>query len=158
MGDFVLTSCAANALQPYKQNDNGWDQGQIFFTPSQVWGMPPYYAQQMASENHLPLLVNSSVEGNNSSLDVTATRSDDGKKIVLHIANIDGKDVKAKFNIKGFSNLKTAHTITLAAPLKEVNTPENPTKIVPVKKDIENTNNLVCNIPSYSYTVLVLSK
>ena len=158
MGDFVLTSCAANALQPYKQNDNGWDQGQIFFTPSQVWGMPPYYAQQMASENHLPLLVNSSVEGNNSSLDVTATRSDDGKKIVLHIANIDGKDVKAKFNIKGFSNLKTAHTITLAAPLKEVNTPENPTKIVPLKKDIENTNNLVCNIPSYSYTVLVLSK
>lgn len=41
MGDFVLTSCAANALQPYRQNDNGWDQGQVFFTPSQVWGMPP---------------------------------------------------------------------------------------------------------------------
>ena len=32
MGDFVLTSCAANALQPYRQNDNGWDQGQVFFT------------------------------------------------------------------------------------------------------------------------------
>ena len=120
--------------------------------------MPPYYAQQMASENHLPLLVSSSVEGSATGLDITATRSEDGKKMVLHIANIDGKDVKAKFNIKGFSNLKTAHTITLAAPLKEVNTPENPTKIVPLKKDIENTNNLVCNIPSYSYTVLVLSK
>ncbi|WP_317206528.1 family 16 glycoside hydrolase [Mucilaginibacter roseus] len=54
-GDFVLTSCAANALQPLGQNDNGWDQGQIFFTPSQVWGMPPFYAQQMASANHQPL-------------------------------------------------------------------------------------------------------
>lgn len=29
-GDFILTTCAANALQPYLQNDNGWDQGQIF--------------------------------------------------------------------------------------------------------------------------------
>jgi len=44
--DFVFTSCPANALQPYLQNDNGWDQGQIFFTPSKVWGMPPFYAQQ----------------------------------------------------------------------------------------------------------------
>lgn len=72
-GDFVFTSCAANALQPYLQNDNGWDQGQVFFTPTQVWGMPPYYAQQMASENHLPLLVNSEVTGD---LDVTATKED----------------------------------------------------------------------------------
>ena len=158
MGDFVLTSCAANALQPYKQNDNGWDQGQIFFTPSQVWGMPPYYAQQMASENHLPLLVSSSVEGEKPRLDVTATRSEDGKKMVLHIANIEGKSVKAKFDISGFGKVETAQTITLAAPLKDVNTPENPTKISPVKKNIENTGSLACDIPSYSYTVLVLSK
>ncbi|MBE6302417.1 MAG: DUF1080 domain-containing protein [Bacteroidales bacterium] len=158
MGDFMLTSCAANALQPYKQNDNGWDQGQIFFTPSQVWGMPPYYAQQMAAENHLPLLVSSSVEGSKPRLDVTATRSEDGKKMVLHIANIEGKSVKAKFDISGFGKVETAQTITLAAPLKDVNTPENPTKITPVKKNIENTGSLACDIPSYSYTVLVLSK
>lgn len=36
MGDFLLTSCAANTLQPYLQNDNGWDQGQVFFTPDRV--------------------------------------------------------------------------------------------------------------------------
>ena len=158
MGDFVLTSCAANALQPYKQNDNGWDQGQIFFTPSQVWGMPPYYAQQMASENHLPLLISSSVEGSATGLDVTATRSEDGKKIVLHIANTNEKSVNTQFAIAGFGKVETAHTVTLAAPLKEVNTPENPTKVAPVKKNIEAANNLVCKIPGYSYTVLVLSK
>ena len=120
--------------------------------------MPPYYAQQMASENHLPLLVSSSVEGENPRLDVTATRSEDGKKMVLHIANIEGKSVKAKFDISGFGKVETAQTITLAAPLKDVNTPENPTKISPVKKNIENTGSLACDIPSYSYTVLVLSK
>ena len=54
-GDFVLLDCPANCLQPWQQNDNDWDQGQVFFTSSQVWGMPPYYAQQMASANHLPL-------------------------------------------------------------------------------------------------------
>lgn len=158
MGDFVLTSCAANALQPYKQNDNGWDQGQVFFTPSQVWGMPPYYAQQMASENHLPLLVSSSVSGESRTLDVTATRSEDGKKVVLHIANIYGDDVNAKFDIAGFGKVQSAHTLTLAAPLKDANTPENPTKVAPVKRNIENTAYLTCKIPAYSYTVLVLSK
>lgn len=154
MGDFVLTSCAANAMQPYKQNDNGWDQGQVFFTPSQVWGMPPYYAQQMASENHLPLLVGSSVEG--AELDVTATRSEDGRKLVLHIANTSDKSVSAKFDIAEFGPIASAHTITLAAPLTDANSPENPTKISPKKRDIEDVSNLTCDIPEYSYTILVV--
>ena len=156
MGDFVLTSCAANALQPYKQNDNGWDQGQIFFTPSQVWGMPPYYAQQMASENHLPLLVNSSVEG--AGLDVTATRSEDGRKLVLHIVNIGENSVRTKFDIAEFGRIASASTIILTAPLKDTNTPENPTKIAPIRSNIENVSNLTCDIPEYSYTILVISK
>ena len=41
-GGFVPMDSPANALQPYKQNDNGWDQGQIFFSPSQVWMQPPF--------------------------------------------------------------------------------------------------------------------
>ena len=158
MGDFVLTSCAANALQPYKQNDNGWDQGQIFFTPSQVWGMPPYYAQQMASQNHLPLLVECNVDGAASQLDVTATRSEDGKKMVLHIANIGEKAVDAEFDLSGFGNVGEAYTLTLSAPLKDVNSPENPTKIVPVKHALDSGEKLACKISGYSYTVLVVSK
>ena len=56
-GDFVRIDCPANCLQPWHQNDNGWDQGQLFFTSSRVWGMPPYYAQQMAAANHQPCRV-----------------------------------------------------------------------------------------------------
>ena len=156
MGDFVLTSCAANALQPYKQNDNGWDQGQIFFTPTQVWGMPPYYAQQMASENHLPLLVSSSVEG--AELDITATRSEDGSKLALHIVNVGKNSVRTKFDITEFGSIASAHTITLTAPLAEANTPENPTKISPQRSNLEVSDNLTCDIPEYSYTILVVSK
>jgi hypothetical protein len=72
-GDFILTTCAANALQPYLQNDNGWDQGQIFFTSGQVWGMPTFYAQQMSSAHHHPLRLWSETVGE---LDMTATTND----------------------------------------------------------------------------------
>lgn len=38
---FIEIDCAANCLQPWQQNDNKWDQGQVFFTPSQVWACLP---------------------------------------------------------------------------------------------------------------------
>ena len=70
---FVPLDSPANALQPWKQNDNGWDQGQIFFDASRTWMQPPYYAQQMASAHHQPLLVKADITAD--SLDVTVTRS-----------------------------------------------------------------------------------
>jgi alpha-L-arabinofuranosidase len=100
--------------------------------------------------------VGSSVEG--AELDVTATRREDGNKLVLHIANIGDKSISAKFDIAEFGTIASAHTITLAAPLTDANTPENPTKISPKKRNIEEVSNLICDIPEYSYTILVVSK
>ncbi|MHB1034925.1 MAG: 3-keto-disaccharide hydrolase [Pirellulales bacterium] len=54
IGDIVPILCAANCLQPYRQNDNGWNQGMLFLTPSQVWGQPPYYVTQMIAREWLP--------------------------------------------------------------------------------------------------------
>lgn len=158
MGDFVLTSCAANALQPYLQNDNGWDQGQVFFTPSQVWGMPPFYAQQMASENHLPLLVNSEVADESGKLDATATRSKDGKRVVLHVANTGNQPIVTKLDIKGLNNIKKVNSITLSGGLKDRNTPEEPEKFIPVKKEMKAAANQTYEIAPYSYTVFVYSE
>ncbi|SFW83200.1 Alpha-L-arabinofuranosidase [Chitinophaga sancti] len=92
-GEFVLTSCAANALQALHQNDNGWDQGQIFFTPASVWGVPPFYATKMAAANHLPIVCKSTTD---TTLDVTATISEDGNTIVLHIVNAFNKPCEAQ--------------------------------------------------------------
>lgn len=158
MGDFVLTSCAANALQPYLQNDNGWDQGQVFFTPSQVWGMPPYYAQQMASEHHLPWLVNSDITDESGKLDVTATRSEDGKEVVLHVANLGDKTIATRLDIKGLKNIKNVKSITLSGELKDRNTPEEPEKFVPVEKKMKNKASQVYEILPYSYTIFVYSE
>jgi alpha-L-arabinofuranosidase len=112
----------------------------------------------MASQNHLPLLVECNVDGAASQLDVTATRSEDGNKMVLHIANIGEKAVDAEFDLSGFGNVGEAYTLTLSAPLKDVNSPDNPTKIVPVKRALDSGEKLACKISEYSYTVLVVSK
>ena len=154
-GDFVFTSCAANALQPYLQNDNGWDQGQVFFTPTQVWGMPPYYAQQMASESHLPLLVKTETT---TSLDITATKDEEGRQMVVHIANITDKAVEADLEIKGLSKIEDIEVITLSGDLKDRNTPEQPDRIIPVKKSLKADGNMKYVFPAYSYTVLKYNK
>ncbi|MES2375963.1 MAG: family 16 glycoside hydrolase [Bacteroidota bacterium] len=152
-GDFVLTSCAANGLQALGQNDNGWDQGQVFFTPSQVWGMPPFYATQMAAQNHQPLRVFNSVEGD---LDVTATRSENGKELVLHVVNTGAAATRSAIDISGFANRQSAvKTYTLSGDPKAENTPAAPTAtstketIVQLKWD-----KIEYSFPANSYTIL----
>lgn len=147
-GDFVLTSCAANALQPYLQNDNGWDQGQVFFTPTQVWGMPPYYAQQMAAEHHQPLRIYSQCSND---LDVTATKAEDGKSLVLHIANIQNQPVTTDICLNGFTPVGKPEITVLSAALDDRNTPEQPEKIIPVK--IDSKDGQYC-FPAHSYTII----
>lgn len=156
-GDFVLTSCPANALQPYLQNDNDWDQGQIFFTPARVWGMPPFYAQQMASANHLPLRIDCQTD---SLLDVTATRSIDGKTIAIHVVNTSGLNVKTAINLKNFAGRNSRIQVTtLSGNPDDENTPQEPEKIKAVKKQIVNTSDKVeYDVPAYSYTILSFRK
>jgi len=156
-GDFVLTSCPANALQPYRQNDNDWDQGQIFFTPSRVWGMPPFYAQQMAAANHLPLRLADHTEGD---LDVTATRSENSSVLVIHIVNTKDRAVKATIALDHFSRRSTqVEVYTLQGGLKDENTPEDPQKISTVKTVVRLPGDTVSYIcPARCYSILRFSK
>lgn len=143
---------AANALQPWLQNDNGWDQGQVFFTPDKAWLMPPAYAQQMASGNHLPLLVKSEVSGTQQ-LDVTATRSKDAKTLVLHVVNVSKDAVSAGLMLDAFPNIRPeVRRWTLSGDLNARNTPDEPEKVVPVTDTTSAAANQT--FPPHSYTVL----
>jgi alpha-L-arabinofuranosidase len=157
-GDFVLATCAANALQPWMQNDNSWDQGQIFFTPARVWGMPPYYAQQMAAENHQPLRVACSSGGE---LDVVTARSESGDTLVLYVCNITPQAVRAEINIEGMESVAGAKASTLTGKLRDVNTPSEPRRIVPVESAVSleprDVVGHMYDFAPYSYTVLVYS-
>ncbi|GAA4095008.1 alpha-L-arabinofuranosidase C-terminal domain-containing protein [Mucilaginibacter panaciglaebae] len=155
-GDFVLTSCAANGLQALGQNDNGWDQGQVFFTTSKVWGMPPFYATQMAAKNHEPLRVESVVEGG---LDVTATRSEAGDELVIHVVNTKSGTVAATVNLGSFGGNSAVKVYTLAGDPKAENTPEQPTNISTKETTVPRSGNtLNYSFPGNSYTILRLGK
>ena len=154
-GGFVPLDSPANALQPYKQNDNGWDQGQIFFSPSRVWMQPPFYAQQMAATNHQPLLVGSS-PSSSAGLDYTATRNEKGDTLVLHIVNYDSSDCSLTLDLQNFDNVGRMHCISLCGTEKGENTPQSPTSICPSEKSIEPGE--MVQLGANSYTVVVITK
>ena len=152
-GDWVLTSSAANALEPYLQNDNAWNQGQVFFTPDQVWGMPPFHAQKMASSHHQDNLVETKVEG---ALDVTATVSDDGKCTVIHMVNLADHEVPVSLAVKGFEKPSSIKEVSLSGNLKDVNSPAEPLKISPVERKLDNLGSIF--VKPYSYTLIEVRK
>lgn len=158
MGDFVLTSCAANALQPWLQNDNGWDQGQIFFSPGKVWCQPPYYAQQMASRAHQPFLIASETDDPSGCLDVTATRSADGRTVVLHVANTGAAATDANIAVDGLGRVSHAGAVTLSGAPDDRNTPAQPHAVVPAQRELPLSAQQTVTLPPYSYTVITLSE
>lgn len=155
--EHVLTSSPANALQPDKQNDNDWDQGQIFFTPDQALGMPPYYAQKMQAERHLPLRISTSVIG---ALDVSAAKSEDGKTLCLYVVNTKADAIDAKLEFEDFEGRKPlASVATLTGNLSGFNTLNKKTTY----ETVYSENELAESSPVYhffpfSYTILKFTR
>ncbi len=159
-GDFVLLDCPANCLQPWKQNDNDWDQGQVFLTNRQVWGMPPYCAQQMAAENHQPDRVASTVDSPNGDLDVTVLRDEDGTSLVLKVVNIGDRPHRAGVRIDHFGPIvPKADVWTLAGKLDDVNSPEEPERVKTVRSVLDGAaEKFDRDFPAYSFTILKLTR
>lgn len=150
--------CAANCLQPYQQNDNGWDQGMLFFTPSRVWGQPPYYVTQMISRNALPLCVQADFKSPNNDLDVTARMSEDGRTLTLQVVNLDAQRLKSRIRLLSFMPRSPVARVTrIAGEIDDVNTADDPEKVVPWEQSwryaIEN-GEITYTFPPYSFTVL----
>lgn len=150
-GGSLLTSCPANALQPWGQNDNGWDQGQIFFTPDKVWFQPPAWAQKMASESHRDLLVAGNTD--DPEIEVSATRDREGRSVVLHLSNPTASARRAEFRFAGERDWRLVRATVLAAPsLDEENTPDDPDRISP--RDATEAFRAAPVLQPCSYTVL----
>ncbi len=159
-GDFVVIDCPANCLQPWKQNDNGWDQGQVFLTSGQVWGAPPYYAQQMAAANHQPDRVAATADSPGGDLDVTVLRSEDETSLVLKVVNIGDKPHRAAVGIEHFGPVAThADVWTMAGKLDDVNSPEQPESVKAVRSVLDGAaEKFEYEFPPYSFTVLRLTR
>ncbi len=152
--------CSANCLQPYRQNDNGWNQGLLFLSPSQVWSQPPGYAARMLCRWRLPECVQAEVKSPRNSLDVTAVRSADGKTVQLQVVNLEGRAMPAEIHLQGFvPTSPTAKVVTLTGALDAVNPPEEPQRIAPRESqwrhDLKD-GEAAYTFPPYSFTILRL--
>jgi alpha-L-arabinofuranosidase len=153
-GDFVLADCAANCLQPWHQNDNGWDQGQIFFTPDRVWRMPPAYAHWMLSEDRLPLHVSAKAEGG---LDVLASRSEDGNTVAVTVVNAADHEVSASISLSAF-RVQRCRLRILAGDPGATNPPTGPPAVSPVERTLDLHSGKTIDFPAHSLTCLRFSR
>ncbi len=158
MGDRVPIVCAANALQPDGQNDNGWDQGLVFLDRSKAWLQPPAYVTQMISRNYLPLVLDASADDDGGDLDVVAARSADGSALVLQVANTGTQPRPARIDLAGFAPRRpTAVVEQLAGPWDAANTAAATTRIASKRRERphEFKNGVVrFAFPPRSFTIL----
>jgi alpha-L-arabinofuranosidase len=158
LGDRIAIACSANCLQPYKQNDNGWNQGLLFLSPSQVWPQPPYYVTQMVSRNYLPLCVKTEANSPGNALDATATLSQDGKALTLQVVNTSNVALPTRIELSGFvPHQAVAHATVLTGDWDAINTLEQPDRVKPAEGDWhpEFKNGAATRtFPPYSFTVL----
>ena len=149
---------SANALQPDGENDNGWDQGLLFLNSSQAWLQPPGYVTQMQSQNFQPMLVKCELKtADGLHLDATASRSVDGKILVLEVVN-PGDTVAADIDLSGFKPVNAVAAVTeMAGELGGVNTAAK-SDLITAKR-----SNWLCDFtagkaartfPSHSFTVI----
>jgi hypothetical protein len=154
----IPIATSANGLQPDCQNDNGWDQGLLFLNPSQVWLEPPGYVTQILSRNYLPQLVQCDLAGTQGRLDVCATRSDDGKTLVLQTVNAGDLPVTARIHITGFAPVAPTVQVTeLSGQPDAVNTAAQMEAVVPKQSEWRYDVKGVVNsrsFPPHSLTVI----
>jgi alpha-L-arabinofuranosidase len=149
--------CAANGLQVDKQNDNGWDQGLLFFNQDHVWGQPSFYVTQMISDDYLPDVVKTTFTTQQDTLDITARINKRSKEISLQVVNHKSKSVNTQITINSAKNLIGSVSVAelKAAGLDDWNTIDSPDRIVPLRKQITIKNN-VCEytFAPYSFTIM----
>jgi alpha-L-arabinofuranosidase len=158
LGDRVTIACSANCLQPYKQNDNGWNQGLLFLSPSQVWAQPPYYVTQMVSRNYLPLCVKAEARSPGNVLDAAAALSENGKILTLQVVNTGKIPLSTRLELAGYVPRNAlAHSTVLTGDWDAINTPEQPDHISPTENDWSHhfkDGVATHTIPACSFTVL----
>ena len=158
LGDRVPVVCAANALQPDGQNDNGWDQGLVFLDPTAAWLQPPAYVSQMIRHHALARMVAATTEGDAGTLDVVATRGDDGSALVIQVANTGTQPRAARVELGGFAPKQpTAVVEQLAGPWDAANIAVEPMRVVPRRREWrhEMEQGVVrLSFPPRSFTIL----
>ncbi len=157
----IPVALSANCLQVDKQNDNGWNQGLLFLNPSKVWLQSPGYVTQMLWRNYQPRVIETQVRGGDDEMfSVTATRSEDGKQIVLQVVNLDSRSRPTRIEVSGFAaSSAVANVEELSGSLDSVNTADAPARIAPRRTEWRHNLNgggAEYEFPPHSFTTIRL--
>jgi hypothetical protein len=155
MADRVPVVCAANALQPDRQNDNGWDQGFLFLNAAKVWAQPPLYVTRMISTNRPAKRVEVETSGAAASLDVLAFG--DGETACLLVANTGNEWSRTRVAFAGLAAPPADVSLTqLTGPLEAANGADDPDRVVPWERTVraDEAGRLEITFPSRSYSVV----
>lgn len=156
---------SANALQPDGQNDDGWDQGLVFLSPSQVWTQPPGYVTQMFSRGYRPRLVECTVtEGDartdEPTLDCNAKLGEDGKSLFLSIVSTAAEPQSVAISLSDFvPSLPSADVVELQGELDASNSEGDPSQVSPVRREWKHgldDGEAILEIAPYSVTTVTL--
>lgn len=124
--------------------------------PERVWSQPPGYVTQMISRNYLALVVR--CETSVRDLDVCATRSEDGRSLVLQAVNTTDDPMTLPLAISGFTPTKSvAQVSTLEGALDARNTVTAPETIKPSMRDWKHSvmaGRTMITLPVRSFTVV----
>jgi alpha-L-arabinofuranosidase len=92
-----------------------------------------------------------------NSLNITATRSEDGKEIVLHIANLSTEPRSIELDFGSFGKIRKAEKWSIAGAENDVNSPDEPTRIAAERQEVDFLEGS-CSLKPYSYTVVVVKR
>jgi alpha-L-arabinofuranosidase len=135
-GDKVPIVCMANCLQPDGQNDNGWDQGMVFLSPSRVWGQSSAYVSHMMSNNNYSGVVAADSKSPGDALDVTARLRDDAKAVLLQVVNSENRPIATRLDLGGILVPgRKVRIIQISGHLQDENTESDPHRIIPHERD-----------------------
>ena len=123
--DIFPIVCSANCLQVQDQNDNGWNQGLVFMDSDEVWLQPPALAAELMGSGLQDTLIAHTAE-ENVDFSVSATRSDDGKTVVLTVINRYESAQTVWVDCAGIDGMTVQ---SLGGALSAVNTAADPHKV-----------------------------
>ena len=138
------------------------DQGIIFFLPNMTWGEPPFYARKMIHDTWQPQAVAVTADASDAASSgpegrFSAQKSADGKTLVVRYVN-NGPAQSLAITVKGMTPAVTAKTWTMQNDdLTAVNTPAEPTKVVPTMATVPTASLSKLAVKAQSFVIVELT-
>jgi alpha-N-arabinofuranosidase len=136
----------------------GWDNAFINFDHKAWFPAPNYLVMKLYRENFAPHLLE--VSGDAGSLNLVATKSDDGKRVVLKAVNPSETAMGVRVTLEGgFSSANASMKLVAPDALDARNTIEQPNAVRVVNGKITRTGGVVAfELPRWSVGVVELTK